>query len=83
MSFQYSIEHAEPARVQPDLLRLWWDNLPVTRESADAKYQWTYLDPPQRPGGVFVLKARRDGEDAQIVGTAGLGCRTFFMGGRE
>jgi hypothetical protein len=82
MSFQYSIEHAEPAQVHTDLLRLWWDNLPVTRESADAKYQWTYLDPPLRPGGVFVLKARRDGEDARIVGTAGLGCRTFFAGGR-
>jgi hypothetical protein len=83
MSFQYSIEHAEPTQVHTELLRLWWDNLPVTRESADAKYQWTYFDPPLRPGGVFVLKATRDGEDPHIVGTAGLGCRTFFASGRE
>src|SRR5690606_33288582 len=83
MSFQYSIERAEPAQVHGDLLRLWWDNLPVTREGADAKYQWTYLEPPLRPDGVFVLKARRDGENAHIVGTAGLGCRNFFAHGRE
>jgi hypothetical protein len=82
MSFQYSIEHAEPAQVHNDLLRLWWDNLPVARESADAKYQWTYLDPPDRPDGVFVLKAQRDGEGTHIVGTAGLGCRRFFAAGR-
>lgn len=83
MSFQYSIEHAEPAQVQGDLMRLWWDNLPVTPEGADAKYRWTYLDAPLRPGGVFVLKAQRADEAPRIVGTAGLGRRSFFAGGRE
>ena len=76
MSFQYSIDHVEPADIRTDLLRLWWDNLPVTRESAEAKYQWTYLDAPLRPEGVFVLKAKQEGEDAaRIVGTSGVGCR--------
>jgi hypothetical protein len=82
MSVQYSIERAEPAEVHGDLLRLWWDNLPVSRESADAKYQWTYLEPPLRPDGVFVLKATRGDEDAHIVGTAGLCCRGLFASGR-
>lgn len=83
MSFQYSIEHVEPAEIRPDLLRLWWDNLPVTRESAEAKYQWTYHDAPHRPDGVFVLKAQQNGEAARIVGTSGVGCRRFFAQGRE
>jgi hypothetical protein len=84
MSFQYSIDHVEPADIRTDLLRLWWDNLPVTRESAEAKYQWTYLDAPLRPEGVFVLKAKQEGEDAaRIVGTSGVGCRKFLVNGRE
>lgn len=83
MAFQYSIEHIDPADVRADLLRLWWDNLPVTRESAEAKYQWTYFDAPHRPEGVFVLKAKQDGEEARIVGTSGVGWRSFFVHGRE
>ena len=81
-SVEYSIEHAEPAEVRGDLLRLWWDNLPVTRESADAKYQWTYLEPPLRPDGVFVLRATRGDQAAHIVGTAGLCRRSVFANGR-
>jgi hypothetical protein len=81
MSFEYSIEHASPDSAHADLLRLWWQNLPVAQESADAKYRWLYRDAPQ-PGGVFMLKARRAGEPERVVGTAGVGCRRFFANGR-
>lgn len=83
MVFQYSVDHVEPAEAHGDLLRVWCDNLPVTRDNAEAKYQWTYFDAPQRPGGVFVLRVR-DGagtDQTRTVGTAGLALRSFFAGG--
>lgn len=84
MAFQYSIDHVEPAEVHGDLLRVWCDNLPVNRDKAEAKYQWTYLEAPQRPDGVFVLRARSGTrtDQTRTVGTAGLTLRSFFAGGR-
>ncbi|WP_428263556.1 hypothetical protein [Haliangium sp.] len=80
--FQYSIEHVDPATVHEDLLRMWSDNLPVESMAAEAKYQWTYVDAPRRPEGVFVLAVRDGDGESHPVGTAGLGTRTFYANGR-
>lgn len=70
----YSVRTAAPAEVEPELIRIWTDNLPVG-DAAQRKYDWIYRQAPIAPDSVFML---HDGDRA--VGTAGIGVRRFQVG---
>jgi hypothetical protein len=58
------------------LVRLWTENLPV-RGDPEAKLRWTYLEGPNGPGQVFVLRA----DDDRAVGCAGIQLRELASRG--
>lgn len=79
---QYRVRYADPSEVHSEVVRVWNDNLPVDGH-AEAKFTWTYGDALERPQGVFVLAADSGAGGERIVGTAGLGVRTFYRRGRR
>jgi hypothetical protein len=77
----YSVERVAPEGVRDELCRLWGDNLHV-EGGVDRKFDWLYVDAPQRPDSVFLLAAEQDGA-RRWVGTAGVGLRALRVLGRD
>ena len=70
----YQVERAAPRAVRADLERLWDANLTLEAHPAD-KFAWLYLEAPEPPATVLVLRA-----DGVAVGTAGVGLRRMQLG---
>ncbi len=78
----FRIHRVDPSKARHDLLQLWQHGLALPPERADAKFRWTYLEPPTQSNGVFVLSSQvtpptlseAGGHQTltTIVGTAGL-----------
>lgn len=77
----YTVERVAPATVRDELGRLWDDNLQV-EGGVDRKFDWLYVDAPEKPDGVWLLAAQQ-GADRRWVGTAGAGLRRFRVLGSE
>lgn len=80
----YTVERHAPAQVRDELGRLWGENLTIPGGAAgiDRKFEWLYVDAPERPDGVWLLAADEGGA-RRWVGTAGVGLRRVRAGGRE
>jgi hypothetical protein len=82
-AFHYDVRYVNPELVRADLVRVWQNNLPVD-EGAEAKFAWIYQQAVDPPPGVFVLAVSdRAGVEDRIVGTAGLGVRSFVLDDRQ
>jgi hypothetical protein len=64
----YRIDQVAPDQARDDLMRLWGDNLTVDG-GVERKFDWLYVDAPDRPDRVFMLAARAAGAD-RWIGTA-------------
>jgi hypothetical protein len=73
---QYEVHAEHPQQVRTALLEL-WKNLDAHGD-LNAKFEWSYETPRQRPEVVFVLRT-----SGHIVGSMGFGVRTLRVGGQE
>ncbi len=77
----YAVERMAPDAARAELARLWDGNLTI-EGGVDRKFDWLYREAPDLPDGVFLLAAEQGGE-RRWVGTAGVGVRRVWAGGRE
>lgn len=81
MTPEYFLEQIPLAESEPDVVRIWRDNLPIPREEVTRRFRWVYLEAPDPTKFVFFLSV--NGENGSCrVGTAGYGIRHFFSRGR-
>jgi hypothetical protein len=76
MTYRYVVSRVDPRSVEPDLIRIWHDNLPVLGD-VRAKLRWSYHDAPERPAFVYVLAAVERDRPPRVVGSAGVAVRRF------
>lgn len=82
MTYRYVVSRVDPRSVEPDLIRIWHDNLPVLGD-VQAKLRWSYHEPPERPPFVYVLAALERDRPPRVVGSAGVAVRRFSGGAGE
>jgi hypothetical protein len=75
----YHVRLTDVREARERLLPIWAENLPI-RGELDDKLRWFYCDGPHGPGHAFVVQPERASET--LVGSAGIGARTFRFHGR-
>ena len=76
MTCRYVVSRVDPRSVEPDLMRIWHDNLPVLGD-VRAKLRWSYHEAPECPPFVYVLNAVEGDRPPRVVGSAGVAVRRF------
>ena len=76
----YSVRQVEALTDDEQLLQLWKRNLELEGD-LERRFAWYYIENPAGPGISYVLEHEADGVK-QVVGSAGLNLRTFWLNGK-